>query len=66
MSFINWGGESPEHLAARQRAEFEALYEQAIRLRLQAQGGVGGSGGLKEDASSNSYVESGYIDNYFE
>ena len=48
MSFINWGGDSPEQRAIRARLEQEALFEQAIRIRMQSQGGVGaaaGSGG---------------------
>lgn len=48
MSFINWGGESPEQRAIRERLEQEALFEQAVRLKMQSQGGVGaaaGSGG---------------------
>jgi hypothetical protein len=42
MAFINWGGETPEQRAIRERIEQEALYEQVVRLKLQAQGGVGG------------------------
>jgi peptidoglycan hydrolase-like protein with peptidoglycan-binding domain len=45
MSFINWGNESESQRAARARAEMEALYEQAVRLRMQSQGGVGGAAG---------------------
>lgn len=70
MSFINWGSDSHEQREARARAEMEALYEQAVRLRLmaQAQGGVGASKGIAGavDPSENQYVENGYIDNYFE
>lgn len=42
MSFINWGEESREQKDLRSFFEQQALYEQAIRLKLQAQGGVGG------------------------
>jgi hypothetical protein len=35
MSFINWGGESPEQKAARKRLEEEALFEQAARIMKQ-------------------------------
>jgi hypothetical protein len=44
MSFINWGGESPEERAIRARLEQEALFEQAIRIKMQSQGGVGAAG----------------------
>jgi hypothetical protein len=47
MAFINWGGETPENRAIRERLEQEALYEQVIRLKLQAQGGVGGGGQIQ-------------------
>jgi hypothetical protein len=42
MSFINWGEESREQKDLRSFFEQQALYEQAMRMRLQAQGGVGG------------------------
>lgn len=47
MSFINWGGESPEQRAMRERYEAEqALFEQAVRASrsnaAQTAGGVGG------------------------
>jgi hypothetical protein len=45
MAFINWGEESREQKELRNYWEQQALYEQAIKLRLQAQGGVGGSSG---------------------
>jgi hypothetical protein len=67
MSFINWGSESQDQRDLRARAEMEALYEQAIRLRLRNQGGVGAAGsGGPVDPSENLYVENGYIDDYFE
>jgi len=46
MSFINWGGESPEQLRLRKRFEEEqALFEQAVRASsaMASIGGVGGS-----------------------
>ena len=46
MSFINWGGESPEQLKIRRRLEEEgALFEQAVRASsaMASAGGVGGS-----------------------
>lgn len=48
MSFINWGEESAEQKALRAFFEQQALYEQAARIKMQSQGGVGaaaGSGG---------------------
>lgn len=42
MAFINWGEESKEQKDLRSFFEQQALYEQAMRLKLQAQGGVGG------------------------
>ena len=44
MSFINWGGESPEQLRLRKRLEEEeALFEQAVRMAstVAQAGGVG-------------------------
>ena len=44
MSFINWGGESPEQLRLRKRLEEEeALFEQAVRMAstVSQAGGVG-------------------------
>jgi hypothetical protein len=49
MSFINWGGESPEQLRLRKRLEEQleeqAIYEQAVRAAsaIATIGGVGGS-----------------------
>jgi len=65
MLFINWGEESADQKARRTQIEEQMLFEQAIRFAQTsaAQGGVGSS---KKDASANSYVEKGYIDNYFE
>jgi hypothetical protein len=74
MSFINWGHESPEQLAIRQRweAEMQALFEQAARSR-SGQSPFGGAGGSKKpavpvvpvDPTSNGYVEDGYVEDYF-
>jgi hypothetical protein len=49
MSFINWGHESPEQLAIRQKleAEMQALFEQAARSR-SGQSPFGGAGGSKK------------------
>jgi surface protein len=43
MSYINWGGESPDQLALRRYYEDQALYEQAVRARLKATFGNAGS-----------------------
>ena len=43
MSYINWGGESPDQLALRRYYEDQALYEQAVRARLKATSGFVGS-----------------------
>ncbi|CAB4159471.1 hypothetical protein UFOVP699_207 [uncultured Caudovirales phage] len=50
MSFINWGEESAEQKALRAFFEQQALYEQAVRIKMQSQGGVGaaGAGGTYE------------------
>jgi hypothetical protein len=42
MSFINWGEETSEQKAIRARLEQDALFEQAVRIKMQSQGGVGG------------------------
>lgn len=44
MTFINWGHESPEQKEIRRRLDDQALYEQAIMIKLQSQGGIGGGG----------------------
>lgn len=65
---FNWGGRGPEWEAIQRRFEQEAaLMEQAIRIKLTQAGQTGGVGGgsNKLDASSNDYVEDGYIDDYF-
>lgn len=78
MSFINWGNESesPEQLAIRRRLEEQALYEQAMRVRLSQSGQSGGVGGGRSpipvnpqpvtDPTQNNYVENDYVENYFE
>lgn len=67
MSYINWGSESPEQLAIRRQLEQQALYEQAVRMsqaRNRAGNAPGAVGGGSAPAG-NSYVEDGYIDDYF-
>lgn len=78
MSFINWGNESPEQLAIRRRLEEQALYEQAVRVRLSQSGQSGGVGGGRApssgseplppviDPTQNSFVDIDYVENYFE
>lgn len=45
MSFINWGNEDARQKQAQQYFQEQALYEQAIRIRMQSQQGQGGVGG---------------------
>ena len=64
MSFINWGEESQEQLAARKRMEEIMVFEQAaFNAATAAAAAAAGSGGIK----GNKYVVNGYIeDGYFE
>jgi hypothetical protein len=51
MSFINWGGETPEQRALRAKLEQDALFEQAVRManaRNSVQVGGVGSGGPRD------------------
>lgn len=70
MNFINWGGESPDHLAVRKQLEEQALYEQAIRMAQARQrvgqtpgavggGSVAGARAIKISAKNNTI---GYYD----
>ena len=62
MSFINWGEESSEQLAARKRMEETMMFEQAVYNAVMAAASAG-AGGTK----SNEYVVNGYVENgYFE
>jgi hypothetical protein len=45
MAFINWGEETPEQRATQRYFQEQAMYEQAMRIRLQSQSGQGGVGG---------------------
>jgi hypothetical protein len=64
MSFINWGEESPEQLAARKRIEEAMMFEQvAYSAAMAAAAAAAGSGGIK----SNKYIVNDYVeDGYFE
>ena len=64
MSFINWGEESPEQLAARKRMEETMMFEQAAyNAAVAAMATSAGTGGIK----TNKYVVNGYVeDGYFE
>ena len=52
MSFINWGTEDSRQKQAQRYFQEQALYEQAIRIRMQSQQGQGGVGGgsLQQEA----------------
>jgi hypothetical protein len=65
MSFINWGNETPEQRARRYRLEDDAIFEQRAAAIMAAAATATGSGRLA-DPSLNSYVETDYIENYFE
>ena len=63
MSFINWGEESPEQIAIRERMEETMMFEQMSYIAAVAAAATAGTGGTK----SNKYVENGYVENgYFE
>jgi hypothetical protein len=63
MSFINWGEESPDQLAARKRIDEDIMFEQAAFNAAATAAAAAGSGGIK----SNKYVVNGYVDDeYFE
>ena len=68
---FDWGNRTPQQGALQRRLEELALVEQAaawIRAK-QAKGGAVGGGNsqnLAPDPSLNNYVETGYIDDYFE
>jgi hypothetical protein len=64
MSFINWGEESPEQIAIRERMEETMMFEQAaFNAANAAAAAAAGTGGN----IFNKYVENGYVENgYFE
>ncbi len=66
MAFINWGSESPEHLAIRKRMEDDMMFEQAAFNAAMAAAAATGAGGSRVDKSENKYVVSDYIEDYFE
>lgn len=65
MAFINWGEERPAQLENRKRLEEEMMFEQMSYSAAAAAAASAGGGGIR-DKSKNNYVESDYIDDYFE
>ncbi|CAB4174753.1 hypothetical protein UFOVP1247_37 [uncultured Caudovirales phage] len=60
MSFINWGSESPEQLAARKKMEDTMMFEQAAFNAATAAAAAAGSGGIKSNKISfRKYAPSG-------
>jgi hypothetical protein len=66
MEFINWGSETQEQLLIRRRLEEAAQLEAYAKWvnRIKATSGAVGGGGVADD-TINSYVENGYVSNYF-
>lgn len=63
MSFINWGNGSREDQQRLNQLEWEAVYEQAVRIaraKLQNSGAIGGNSTIPQVKTL--YIEEGYVD----